>query len=230
MRGTAYLTASSWRCGPARRGRARPRTPIAPIGPTAPLFRPTPTSASLEGSTLVGRKCTSSFATSRTTSIASNNRLPRSAVWRCDDDDARRTDCSDNLSDESPTTRRGDGRCVRASPAPGPSAPSTGIARGTRATLITSAEEAFRSMSHSSPSPAKAADIAPSGFFVLRTPLLSLDAIASWSEGLVAPSVAEGSDGAIAQALEQDRAMLEERLRAWVSEPEIREALFLVSS
>jgi lantibiotic biosynthesis protein len=53
-------------------------------------------------------------------------------------------------------------------------------------------------------------DFAPSGFFVLRTPLLPFDELDAWREGA-------------------DRQMLERRLREAYERPELREALYLAS-
>jgi thiopeptide-type bacteriocin biosynthesis protein len=53
-------------------------------------------------------------------------------------------------------------------------------------------------------------DFAPSGFFVLRTPLLPFDELEAWTEGA-------------------DRAELERRLREAYKRPELREALYLAS-
>jgi thiopeptide-type bacteriocin biosynthesis protein len=53
-------------------------------------------------------------------------------------------------------------------------------------------------------------DFAPSGFFVLRTPLLPFDELDAWTEGA-------------------DRQMLERRLREAYERPELREALYLAS-
>jgi class I lanthipeptide synthase len=53
-------------------------------------------------------------------------------------------------------------------------------------------------------------DFAPSGFFVLRTPLLPFDELAAWAEGA-------------------DRTELERRLREAFERPELREALHLAS-
>jgi thiopeptide-type bacteriocin biosynthesis protein len=55
-------------------------------------------------------------------------------------------------------------------------------------------------------------DFVPSGFFVLRTPLLAFDELVGWSEGAGA-----------------DRATLRRRLASLVARPECREALFLAS-
>jgi class I lanthipeptide synthase len=53
-------------------------------------------------------------------------------------------------------------------------------------------------------------DFAPSGFFVLRTPLLPFDELRAWAEGA-------------------DRTELERRLRVAYERPELREALYLAS-
>jgi len=69
-------------------------------------------------------------------------------------------------------------------------------------------------------------DIVPSGLVVLRTPLLPMEEIEAWCEGLRVPQAA---DDAIDDALAHDRALLRERLRTIVDRPEIAEALFLGS-
>jgi hypothetical protein len=53
-------------------------------------------------------------------------------------------------------------------------------------------------------------DFAPSGFFVLRTPLLPFDELPAWAEGA-------------------DRTELERRLRVAYERPELREGLYLAS-
>ncbi|MGH9002170.1 MAG: lantibiotic dehydratase, partial [Acidimicrobiia bacterium] len=69
---------------------------------------------------------------------------------------------------------------------------------------------------------------APSGFFVLRTPLLPFDEMAAWSQGLEA--VGSLDDPArLEQALERDLARLRERLLAVVGRPELRDAIFVAS-
>jgi thiopeptide-type bacteriocin biosynthesis protein len=68
--------------------------------------------------------------------------------------------------------------------------------------------------------------LSPSGFFVLRTPLLPVDELAAWSEGLCAPAAGEAE---LAAALEADRRALRSRLAAVVARPEVREALFVAS-
>jgi thiopeptide-type bacteriocin biosynthesis protein len=69
----------------------------------------------------------------------------------------------------------------------------------------------------------------PSGFFVLRTPLLPVDVFTDWSEGLRAPAAQRKTRADLEAALEADRKMLAERLREIVAEPEIRQALFAAS-
>jgi thiopeptide-type bacteriocin biosynthesis protein len=68
----------------------------------------------------------------------------------------------------------------------------------------------------------------PSGFFVLRTPLLPFDEMAAWGEGLEAVgSLGEHRD--LEAALERDRARLRARLLAAVARPEVRDAIFVAS-
>src|SRR5919204_6818014 len=69
---------------------------------------------------------------------------------------------------------------------------------------------------------------APSGFFVLRTPLLPFEEMAAWSEGLEAVGSLGDSQG-LEAALERDRARLRARLLAAVTRPELREAVFVAS-
>ena len=64
-------------------------------------------------------------------------------------------------------------------------------------------------------------EIAHSGFFALRTPLLSLDELLKWSEGLESSRNPE--------AISADRVKLRERLREIIARPEIREAIFVAS-
>jgi lantibiotic biosynthesis protein len=68
----------------------------------------------------------------------------------------------------------------------------------------------------------------PSGFFVLRTPLLPFEEMAAWSEGLEAVG-SLGDPRGLEAALERDRARLRARLRALVARPEVREAVFVAS-
>lgn len=62
-----------------------------------------------------------------------------------------------------------------------------------------------------------AATIRPSGFFVLRTPLLPLDVLRRWTSGIPGTT------------WDDDAVVLEARLRELVRQPAIREALFLAS-
>ena len=68
----------------------------------------------------------------------------------------------------------------------------------------------------------------PSGFFVLRTPLLPFEEIAAWGEGLEAVG-ALGDPQGLEAALERDRARLRARLLAAVTRPEVRDAIFVAS-
>ncbi len=68
----------------------------------------------------------------------------------------------------------------------------------------------------------------PSGFFVLRTPLLPFEEMAAWGEGLEAIGVL-GDPQRLEAALERDRARLRARLLAAVTRPEVRDAIFLAS-
>jgi lantibiotic biosynthesis protein len=68
----------------------------------------------------------------------------------------------------------------------------------------------------------------PSGFFVLRTPLLPFEEMAAWGEGLEAVG-ALGEPQGLEAALERDRARLRARLLAAVTRPEVRDAIFVAS-
>jgi lantibiotic biosynthesis protein len=68
----------------------------------------------------------------------------------------------------------------------------------------------------------------PSGFFVLRTPLLPFEEMAAWGEGLEAVG-SLGDPQGLEAALERDRARLRTRLLAAVTRPEVREAVFVAS-
>lgn len=68
----------------------------------------------------------------------------------------------------------------------------------------------------------------PSGFVVLRTPLLPLDTLTRLSEGLEAPA-ALADPHRLPDAWARDRVRLRERLQALLREPAIREAVFLAS-
>jgi lantibiotic biosynthesis protein len=69
---------------------------------------------------------------------------------------------------------------------------------------------------------------APSGFFVLRTPLLPFEEMTAWSEGLEAVGSLRDPRG-LHEAFERDRARLRDRLLALVARPEVREAIFVAS-
>lgn len=68
----------------------------------------------------------------------------------------------------------------------------------------------------------------PSGFFVLRTPLLPFTAVTAWGDGLQAPGAVDGTDR-LADAVFTDRLQLRRRLEEIVTAPEFREALFVAS-
>jgi lantibiotic biosynthesis protein len=68
----------------------------------------------------------------------------------------------------------------------------------------------------------------PSGFFVLRTPLLPFEELAAWGEGLEAVGALDDPQG-LEAALERDRARLRARLLAAVTRPEVRDAIFVAS-
>ena len=67
-------------------------------------------------------------------------------------------------------------------------------------------------------------DLVPSGFFVLRTPLLPFDELLRWADDLEAPDAPDDAD-----ALDRDRRVLRARLRDFVTRPEVREAIFVAS-
>src|SRR6201993_641410 len=69
---------------------------------------------------------------------------------------------------------------------------------------------------------------APSGFFVLRTPLLPFTEVTAWGGGLQAPAAA-GGPGVLDEAVAADRAQLRRRLEDIVTTPEFRDALFVAS-
>ncbi len=67
----------------------------------------------------------------------------------------------------------------------------------------------------------------PSGFFVLRTPLLPLRTFLEWGDGLESASVTDRS--AVRDALDRDRRLLRERLSQILQRPEFSEAIFVAS-
>ena len=68
----------------------------------------------------------------------------------------------------------------------------------------------------------------PSGFFVLRTPLLPFTEVTAWGDGLQSPAVAGDPDD-LAEAMVTDRLLLRRRLEEVVTAPEFRDALFVAS-
>lgn len=69
-----------------------------------------------------------------------------------------------------------------------------------------------------------------SRFFVLRTPLLPVENLVDWSEGLQAKqSLSSGDSAEFEKAWKQDVSLLRSRLRDFVNNPEIRQALFVAS-
>lgn len=70
--------------------------------------------------------------------------------------------------------------------------------------------------------------VTPSGFFVLRTPLLPFTEVTTWGHGLQAPTALDDS-GVLVEAVATDRAQLRRRLEDIVTTPEFRDALFVAS-
>jgi thiopeptide-type bacteriocin biosynthesis protein len=70
--------------------------------------------------------------------------------------------------------------------------------------------------------------IAPSGFFVFRTPLLPLSALTALSDSLAAPAVVDDSQ-LLENAIDHDFISAVKRLQQYVAQPAIREALFVAS-
>ena len=68
----------------------------------------------------------------------------------------------------------------------------------------------------------------PSGFFVLRTPLLPFTEVIAWGDGLQGPTAVDDPD-VLAEAVDADRAQLRRRLEDIVTTPEFRDALFVAS-
>lgn len=73
------------------------------------------------------------------------------------------------------------------------------------------------------------AAFAHSGFFVARTPLLAIDELVGWAQGLRAPAAVGEGDEALEAALAHDRARLLAWLRTKARLPLVREALFVAS-
>jgi hypothetical protein len=68
----------------------------------------------------------------------------------------------------------------------------------------------------------------PSGFFVLRTPLLPFTEVTAWGHGLQAPAAGE-DPGVLAEAVAADRVQLRRRLEDIATTPEFRDSLFVAS-
>jgi lantibiotic biosynthesis protein len=77
--------------------------------------------------------------------------------------------------------------------------------------------------------PRRAQSSARAAFFVLRSPLLSFDDLATWPGGLQASAVCSTDDTQLEAALATDRTCLRTRLAALVERPTVREALFLAT-
>src|SRR5690349_16520028 len=70
----------------------------------------------------------------------------------------------------------------------------------------------------------------PSGFFVLRTPLLPFTAVTAWSDGLQAPAAWHHADsGLLDDAVAADRTQLRRRLEDIVTTTAFRDALYVAS-
>jgi thiopeptide-type bacteriocin biosynthesis protein len=68
-----------------------------------------------------------------------------------------------------------------------------------------------------------------SGFVVLRTPLLPVDTLVEWAEGLRAWTSCAAADDVLEEALGADRHLVRTRLRRFVEQPEVKEAIALAS-
>jgi thiopeptide-type bacteriocin biosynthesis protein len=75
----------------------------------------------------------------------------------------------------------------------------------------------------------RSSDCTPSGFLVLRTPLLPLEAWLAWSATPAAVAALARDDQTLAAALDADRARLRQHLILLVGRPEIREAIVVAS-
>ena len=69
----------------------------------------------------------------------------------------------------------------------------------------------------------------PSGFFVLRTPLLPFDDFLRWSDELQVAAALNSNPAELEEAIAADRLRLRKRLTQVYSQPEVREALFVAS-
>src|SRR5919201_2159316 len=69
---------------------------------------------------------------------------------------------------------------------------------------------------------------APSGFFVLRTPLLPFSEFTAWGDGLQAAAHVDNAER-LGDAVARDRLRLRHRLMRILARPDFREAVFLAS-
>ncbi len=76
------------------------------------------------------------------------------------------------------------------------------------------------------PRPSEQASHRPSGFFLLRTPLRSIDELIALGEDLVS---ARASGEALAAAVERDVQLVRQRLRTFLARPMVRDALLVAS-
>ena len=74
--------------------------------------------------------------------------------------------------------------------------------------------------------PVGTSGIRPLGYFVLRTPMLAFDALLEWADGM---SACTSSDTDSERAIEAECAVLRVRLKRAVSQPHVREALYVAS-
>src|SRR5258705_3370386 len=70
--------------------------------------------------------------------------------------------------------------------------------------------------------------VTPSGFFVLRTPLLPFAEVTAWGDGLQAPGAVD-DPGVLGEAVVTDRGQLRRRLEDIVTTPKFGDALFVAS-
>lgn len=81
-------------------------------------------------------------------------------------------------------------------------------------------------MNERRPQEREQSEFLPAKLFVLRTPLLPFGALEDWGSELEAP---QSAPEALEAALARDQQRLRERLRRWVADPVVREALFIAS-
>lgn len=75
-----------------------------------------------------------------------------------------------------------------------------------------------------------ATEHAPTGFFVLRTPLLPFETFLAWGRDLAAASRLPEEADRLEEALASDRESLRRRLNRIVRDPEVNEAIYIASS